>query len=80
MNTQDTPDAARFVLTVNDESRAFDPDHAPATLGDLVEILGLSGAALVAEVDGAVVAPSAFAGTPLRHGARIELVRFVGGG
>ena len=80
MNEPDRSGTGPFILTVNGEVREFDPGAAPATLGRLVEILGLSGAALVAEIDGETVAPSDFADVFLRPGARIELIRFVGGG
>ena len=70
----------RRALTVNGEPRTFPAADAPATLAALLALMGLDAAAIVAEVDGAIVARDAFARTPLASGARIELVRFVGGG
>ena len=50
------------------------------TLAALLDQLDLAGAAVVAEVNGAVAARENFAQFSLRDGDAVELVRFVGGG
>jgi len=67
------------ILKINGVERRFE-DGLPASLADLLARLGVDAATVVAEVDGQIVRRDAFAGTPLREGQSIELVRFVGGG
>jgi sulfur carrier protein len=50
------------------------------TLLDLVCSLDLEPARVAAELDGRIVKRDRWAETPLRAGARLELVHFVGGG
>ncbi|MCX7846652.1 MAG: sulfur carrier protein ThiS [bacterium] len=50
------------------------------TLAELLALLGLEQAPLVAEVSGQIVLPEAYATTVLKGDDRVELVRFVGGG
>jgi thiamine biosynthesis protein ThiS len=52
----------------------------PATLAALLEKLGIGAATVVAEVDGQIVPPEAFARTQIRSGQTIELIKFMGGG
>lgn len=66
-------------LKINGVEQSFD-GGLPAHLQDLLGLLGLDAAAVVAEVDGRIVPRTEFALTPLRQGQRIELIRFVGGG
>ena len=67
-------------LQINGRLRQFPPDEMPATVSALVEKLGIAAATVVAEVDGTIVRPDAFARTPLSDGQAIELVKFMGGG
>ena len=67
-------------LTINGAERQFAAEAMPGTLAELVDELGLAGATVVAEVDGAIIRPEAFATTPLEEGQTIELVKFMGGG
>lgn len=63
-------------LTVNGREHQV----PPGTLEALLLHLGIESKAVVAEVNGAIIAPEDFSGTPLHNGDSIELVRFVGGG
>ena len=67
-------------LNVNGVERQFAPDEMPGTVSDLLERLNVVASVAVAEIDGVIVRPEAFAHTPLTDGQTIELVRFVGGG
>lgn len=51
-----------------------------ATVGDVLRARGLVGAAVAVAVDGEVVPRSAHDARTLTDGARVELVRAVGGG
>lgn len=66
-----------MLLTVNGERREV-PDGM--NLSGLLDSLGLSGAALVVERNGHVVARQDAQRVILEDGDRLELVRFVGGG
>ncbi|WP_037286301.1 sulfur carrier protein ThiS [Saccharibacillus sacchari] len=63
-------------LTINGKRKELDAD----TLADVVELLGLGGRPVVAEVNGEVVASEKWAETQVASGMKIELVHFVGGG
>lgn len=67
-------------LTINGVSRQFAVEAMPATLAELLDALGVASATVVAEVDGAIVAPERFGATPLADGQSIELIRLMGGG
>jgi len=66
-------------LTVNGTRREYAEAEFPSTVGALIDALGLDRKAVVAEVDGAIVSRADYE-TPLRSGATVELVQFVGGG
>ncbi len=66
-------------LRVNGELREF-PEGIPATLADLLVQLNITGSAVVAELDGAIVKRDVFDTTALKAGQTVELIRFVGGG
>jgi thiamine biosynthesis protein ThiS len=66
-------------LKINGQQREF-TDAVPATLKDLLGILNIDSATVVAEIDGQIVPRTEFASAALLEGANIELVRFVGGG
>ncbi len=63
-------------LTVNGSRKELDAD----TLSDVVELLGLNGRPVVAELNGEVVAAEKWSETKVASGMTIELVHFVGGG
>lgn len=67
-------------LTINGVPRQFTADAMPETLSGLLEELGVAADTVVAEVDGAIVAPEKFSVTPLADGQCIELIKFMGGG
>lgn len=64
------------VLEVNGETKKT----AAATVGALLEELGLAGQAVAVEVNQAVIPKKRHADTELSDGDRIELVTLVGGG
>ncbi|HEV8269420.1 MAG TPA: sulfur carrier protein ThiS [Thermoanaerobaculia bacterium] len=51
-----------------------------ATVADLVERLGFPVERVAVELDGAIVRKAAYASTPVKEGAHLEIVSFVGGG
>ena len=67
------------VLKINGKEKQF-PDGIPKTLIELLKLLDINQATVVAEVNGKIVERQNFSQTQLRKGQRIELVRFVGGG
>ncbi len=67
-------------LTINGVSRPFTAEAMPATLAELLDELGVAATTVVAEVDGAIVAPERFGVTPLADGQSVELIKFMGGG
>lgn len=67
------------VLTINGRDRTFE-NGLPQTLSKLLQEMTVDEATVVAEVNGRIVERRHFAETRLEPGARIELVRFVGGG
>ena len=52
----------------------------PKTLAELLKILDINQTAVVAEIDGKIIAAQNFGQTRLFSGQNIELIRFVGGG
>jgi thiamine biosynthesis protein ThiS len=68
------------VLKINGSDRKFAAGEFPSTLADLLTILGVDAATVVAELDGDIVERVKFGNTKLRSGQRLELVRFVPGG
>jgi len=68
------------VLKINGGEKSFPDDKMPATLADLLSILGVDSATVVAELDGQIIERANFPATHLRAGQNIELVRFVPGG
>lgn len=67
------------VLHINGQDRVFE-DGLPETLSALLAELKIDEATVVAEVDGRIIERRDFSSTPLTGGAKIELIRFVGGG
>lgn len=68
------------VLKINGVEKQFPAGQLPSTVAELVELLGVEAATVVAEVDGQIVESKKFAQTQLYSGQTIELVRFVAGG
>jgi thiamine biosynthesis protein ThiS len=67
------------VLKINGTEKQF-RDGLPETLVDLLNLLGINQATVVAEINGKIIEKENFAQTRLRSGQSVELVRFVGGG
>jgi len=68
------------VLKINGKEKQFAEDKMPATIADLLSILGVDSATVVAELDGKIIERNKFGQTPICSGQSIELVRFVPGG
>ena len=66
-------------LKINGQVRDFGR-QLPATLSELLGLLQIDQATVVAEIDGQIIPRTSFGQTPLKEDAVIELVRFVGGG
>jgi thiamine biosynthesis protein ThiS len=64
-------------LTVNGETRAFE---GATTVAGLVAALGLDGRKIAVERNLEIVPRSAYEGTMLADGDRLEIVHFIGGG
>ena len=64
-------------LVINGEDREF---AGVTTLASLVEQLGLKSDRLAIELNREIVPRSAWTGTKLEQGDRLEIVHFVGGG
>jgi sulfur carrier protein len=67
------------VLTVNGEKKEF-AGGVPGTLSELLRVMDIAEATIVAEVDGNIINRGCFKETELADGQTIELIRFVGGG
>jgi len=68
--------APTYRLTVNGREEQV----SAGNVAELVRVYGLADKRIVAEVDGEIIARAAWERTPLRDGAVVELVHFVGGG
>jgi sulfur carrier protein len=68
------------VLKINGKDKEFEDDKMPETLADLLGLLRVDSATVVAELDGQIIERANFATTHLKDGQSIELVRFVPGG
>ncbi|MGA2093466.1 MAG: sulfur carrier protein ThiS [Sedimentisphaerales bacterium] len=68
------------VLKINGKDKKFEDDKMPATLTDLLRLLKVDSATVVAELDGQIIERANFATTYLKDSQSIELVRFVPGG
>jgi len=66
-------------LKINGAEKQF-PAGLPQTLTELLKQLDVNEAAVVAEIDGEIVARQNFAQTQVSAGQVIELIRFAGGG
>ncbi|MBM4163163.1 MAG: sulfur carrier protein ThiS [Lentisphaerae bacterium] len=64
-------------VTINGQERDV---GSPSSLAALLEGLGVEARNVAVECDGAIVRCDQLAATPVRPGARIEIIHFVGGG
>ena len=64
-------------FTVNGKARELDGEP---TIADYLRHLGVSPLAVAVELDGEIVKRDRFEATPLHEGARLEVVRMMGGG
>jgi len=67
------------VLRINGEDKHFE-NSLPATLADLLDIMKVDAATVVAEIDGQIIKKNDFSSAKLSAGQKIELIRIVGGG
>ena len=67
-------------LTINGSQREFSDGQMPSTLAELLDVLDINHATVVAELEGQIVERKNFGRTQLAGGESIELIRFVGGG
>ena len=66
-------------LKINGIEKQF-PDRLPQTLAELLELLKIEAATVVAEIDGQIIELAKFKETSLTENQNIELIRFVPGG
>jgi sulfur carrier protein len=66
------------VLRINGEDKQF--ETLPATLKDLLDLMKVDAATVVAEINGQIIKKDDFNSTKLSAGQKIELIRIVGGG
>jgi len=67
-------------LKINGNERQFPDGQLPATLKDLLSLLNIEEATIVAELDGKIITRKKFSTTRLCDGQAVELVKFMGGG
>jgi thiamine biosynthesis protein ThiS len=66
-----------ITITCNGETRRL---AGEMSVEELIRSLRLNPETVVAELDGRILGRPEYAATPLRDGATLELIRFVGGG
>ena len=66
-----------MTLTVNGETRSFEPK---CTMAQLIEALNLEGKVMAAAVNMNIVKQEAWESHELKEGDKVELLDFVGGG
>ena len=66
-----------MTLTVNGSPKDY---AGPPTVAGLLASLGLTGGAVVVELNGAIVGKARQAAAPVGDGDAVEIVRLVGGG
>lgn len=67
-------------LIINGKDKTFDGSVAPKMLADLLDLMNINQATVVAEIDGEIIERQKFSETKLINDQSIELIRFVGGG
>ncbi len=68
---------SRTEITVNGQARSIAPGQ---TVLDLLRALDLDPARVAVELDREILKQPLWSSTPLRPGAQLEIVQFVGGG
>lgn len=68
------------ILKINGKEKRFEDGSMPSSLADLLGLMKVDSATVVAELDGQIIERANFATTPLKDGQTLELVRFVPGG
>jgi thiamine biosynthesis protein ThiS len=68
------------LLKINGKEQMFPDNKMPATIAELLSILGVNSTIVVAELEGQIIERKSFSTTPLHAGQTIELVKFVPGG
>ena len=66
-------------IKINGTEKDFS-EGLPATVAELLELLNIQAATVVAEIDGRIIESKNFCATRLTDGQNIELIRFVPGG
>jgi sulfur carrier protein len=67
-------------LKINGAEREFADGRLPGTVSELLGLLDINQAAVVAELNGQIIERKDFETTGLKAGQSIEIIRFVGGG
>ena len=67
------------VLKINGTEKTFD-EGLPSNLRELLTVLEIDAATVVAEIDGCIIERKDFDKTALNKAQSVELIRFVGGG
>ena len=67
-------------LKINGAEKEFADGKLPATISELLGLLDINQAAVVAEIDGQIIERKDFGKASLKAGQSIEIIRFVGGG
>jgi sulfur carrier protein len=67
-------------LVINGQRREFAELSETSTVGDLLAVLQLKGDRVALERNGEIVSRTAWYGTRIAAGDKIEIVHFVGGG
>lgn len=67
------------IFNINGKDREF-KEKVPETVSQLLELLEIDQATVVAEIEGAIIAKKDFSEVRITPGQKIELIRFVGGG
>jgi len=67
-------------LKINGVEKQFPSGQLPTTVAELLQLLNINTATVVAEIDGQIIEREKFAETQLSKGQNIELIRFVPGG
>ena len=67
-------------LKINGAEKKFPDEGLPETVAQLLDLLNINQATVVAEIDGEIVERKNFTETRISPNQSIELVRFVGGG
>lgn len=67
-------------IVINGQGREIAELSGPATVANLISVLGLKGDRVAIEQNGAIVTRGEWTGAAVREGDKFEIVHFVGGG